>query len=179
MAKFGLILTVLLVLSVPAFAKHGERKGEDHERGKQNKSYIPSRGPSKVRNPPHEASQSRGYRDMEGHPNAPHIHPDGKWVGHDTGRNDARYHLDHPWEHGRFNGGFGRRHIYRIEGGGRDRFWFRGYYFNVAPPDYYYCDDWQWDRDQVVIYNDPDHVGWYLAFNARLGSYIHVSFLGR
>ena len=40
------------------------------------------------------------------------------------------------------------------------------------------CRDWQWDRDQVYVYDDDHHPGWYLLFNSRLGGYVHVEFSG-
>jgi len=99
-------------------------------------------------------------------------------VGHDTGRQDTGYHLDHPWEHGHFPGIVGARHIYRLGGGGPQRFGFGGFFFSVAPADFVYCNDWLWNSDDIVVYEDPDHDGWYLAYNVRLGTYIHVDFLG-
>ena len=106
------------------------------------------------------------------------MHSDGKWIGHDSGRNDPHYHLDHPFEHGHFPGGIGHDHVYHLEGGDRDRFRIGGFFFGVAAFDYGFVDGWLWDSDPIVIYDDPDHVGWYLAYNSRLGTYAHVQYLG-
>ncbi len=117
--------------------------------------------------------------DQKGHPDVPHVHAkNDQWVGHDSGPNDAHYHLDQPWAHGRFNGGFGPQHVFVLGGGNRERFWFGSFYWDIAPYDYNIVTGWNWAGDQIVIYEDPDHVGWYLAYNPRLGTYAHVEYLG-
>ena len=198
MQRFLMLLGVSLVFCLPLTAQHENHgapaahpqagghpaKPVDHAVGG---GYIPSRGPQPNRGvqrqepprkePPKPEAPRPTYRDQEGHPEAPHVHHNDEWVGH-RGHDEVHYHLDHPWEHGHFPMAIGRSHVWRLEGGGPGRFWFGGFYFSVADYDVSYCDGWNWATDDIVLYDDPDDPGYYLAYNVRLGTYVHVLFLG-
>ncbi|MGC9999259.1 MAG: hypothetical protein ABSE21_04105 [Bryobacteraceae bacterium] len=187
------LLMLSVMLCVAAFAQ--ERGKSEAPRGGGGHpaavggGHIPAHGPSAApvskSGRPSKGQESRSGTenrlavDKKGHPELPHVHAkNDEWVGHNSGRNDAHYHLDKPFAHGPFTGGFGPEHVFNLAGGNRERFWFNNWYWDVAPYDYNIVVGWNWGGDQIVIYEDPDHDGWYLAYNPRLGTYAHVEFLG-
>jgi hypothetical protein len=167
--------------------------------------HIPARGPAAATaaGPAQTSAPAQGQQrtaraenfiavDEKGHPNVPHVDAgNDRWVGHDTGAGDPHYHLDRPWAHGRFAGGFGPQQVFALAldkvdpglaewlAGGLNRVTFGDFYWNVAPYDYNIPRGWKWNGDRVAVYRDPVHAGWYLAYSPRLGTYAHVEYLGK
>ena len=195
----SMCLFVYMDQSLRAQDRRGDAKrGEEHGAqgnpagGQHFPQHGPARGTAQVRpegrggapqaeRPEARGAESRAGRpeDHGGPPNRPPVaavrpHVEGEqWVRH-----EHVPHIDHPFPHGHFRLGFGASHIFHIEGGNRDRFWFSGNYFQVAPIDWAYVVDWNWFGDPIAIYDDPDDPGYYLAYNGRLGTYVHVIYLG-
>jgi len=110
---------------------------------------------------------------------SPHVERN-HWYGHDA-PGDLRYRLEQPFAHGRFTAS-GPEHRYEVVRIDRTlhRFWFPdGFFFDIADWDWPICADWCWDcGDDFAIYDDVDHVGWYLLCNVHTGAYVHVRYLG-
>jgi len=107
MKKLIGVLVVCFGFSFAALAQHREERGGGHAEVGGGRQNIPAHSPARTRNA-RPVEENRHFSDRQGHPEARHVHANGQWIGHDTGRDDRRYHLDHAFEHGRFTGGFGR-----------------------------------------------------------------------
>jgi len=189
--RLAFAVALALVLALPAFSQRaGEaqrpsepRSGEmqhpaqaQHNQPRANQGRIPA--PPQQRAPHAKPEPER--RDGGRVNNTPHVNND-HWYGHDK-PNDKRYHLDHPFEHGRFDhfGPSYRYNIVRIDPN-LHRFWLPGgYFFEIPAWDWPLAADWCWScgGDDFVIYEDPDHPGWYLLYNLYTGAFVHVTYMG-
>lgn len=180
--RFTIPLAVALFMSLPALAQrpeeHPQQGGQErHDNVHANQGRIPQAAPPKRDN--------HAKPEVEKHPggrvnSVPHVNND-KWYGHDA-PNDKRYVIAHPYEHGHFEH-FGASYRYHVERIDRDhhRFWFPGgFSFEIADFDWSLAADWCWDcpGDNFVVYDDPDHPGWYMVYNSQTGVYVHAQYMG-
>src|SRR5208282_2647664 len=136
--RFLFPVAIAVFVALPAVAQHPEERGQHPEEHAQN---TPRAKPE----PEHH---------VNGRVNStPHVNND-HWYGHDS-PNDKRFHVDHPYEHGRFEH-FGPSYRYRVERFDLEhhRFWFPGGFgFEVASWDWPVCADWCWNcADDFVVY---------------------------
>lgn len=109
----------------------------------------------------------------------PHV-ANGTWFGH-AAPNDARFHLATPFAHGRFSNIGPTHHLTfdRVVPAERELFLPGGFGFEVAQFDWPLAADWCWTcSDDFVVYEDPDHLGWYLLYNLATQTYVHAQYLG-
>jgi len=163
-----------LLAAVPAIAQRDER-GHDFPRANQGQLPLPPERRIDPQTVP-EVEIHEGNR-VNGTPHVERNH----WYGHDA-PGDVRYRLERPFAPGRF-ANVGPAHRFAVVRIDRDRhrFWFPGgFFFDVAVWDWPICADWCWDcGNDFVVYDDPDHVGWYLLYNIHTGVYVHVQYAGR
>src|SRR5271156_675201 len=89
--KPALLLAALLFFSFTTWAQRPAGGGHP---ASMPPSHPPAQGPAPFHGKP-PAAPNHNFVDQPGHPNAPHVHEDGTWVGHNTGPNDPHYHVDH------------------------------------------------------------------------------------
>jgi hypothetical protein len=173
-----LSLTVLatLPLSAQREQRPAQRAPQQHARPRANQGHPPP-APSARRGP---AGQPQAERFDGGRVNAiPHVNHD-QWYGHDRA-DDPRFHQTQAFAHGRF-AHVGPSFRYEVSRFDRvnHRFWLGSSAFLVAAWDWPLAADWCWDcgDDDFTVYDDPDHVGWYLLYNLHTGGYVHVQYGG-
>ncbi len=166
--KTQLVLVMILGLASAMAQRTGEAP-------RSNNGQIPAQAPKRELSAKPEVERS-----PSGHVNStPHVR-NNRWYGHDS-PNDKRYRLNRPFEHGRFEhfGPSYRYNIVRIDPNLR-RFWLPGgFFFDIAAWDWPLAADWCWTcGDDFVLYEDPDHIGWYLLYNIHTGLYVHTLYMG-
>jgi len=183
-----LVLVLHVLAQRPSESQREPRSGEVQRPEEVQRPSEPAHGPpranqGRIPEPPprREPSAKPEPQRIEGGRvnSVPHV-ANNHWYGHDK-PNDARYHLDRPFEHGRFEhfGPSYRYNVVRFDPNLR-RFWLPGgYFFEVPAWDWPLAADWCWNcGDDFVIYEDPDHPGWYLVYNIHTGAYVHALYMG-
>ncbi len=182
------VLSTALLLATPATAqergKTAQGGGKTTQRGARPAQTRPRANQGRIPKAPTARSNPAEPRQAEhlstGHVNdLPHVNHD-QWFGHEPA-NDARFHMDHPFSHGRF-AHLGPTYRYRVTrfDVNLHRFWFSNGGFEVASWDWPLCEDWCWNcGDDFVVYDDPDHPGWNMLYNVHTGVYVHVQYIGR
>lgn len=166
-------LALILLLASPVFAQHREH-GESWPRA--NAGEIPP--------PPERRSEEHARPEVEhrgDHLDAmPHVGGN-RWFGHDE-PGDPRYRLEKPFAFGRFErfGPAFRHRVVRVDHEHHRCRFDDDFLFEVAVWDWPLWDSWCWDcGDDFVVYEDPDHVGWYLIYDVHTGGFVHAQYLGR
>lgn len=141
--------------------------------------------PRQDRNDHHDNGKHKG-QDKHGDGDQGDHHDNGKHKGWDNPHNPhANWDYDHDrikpgraYPYGRYEHVRGEFIARRIDFRTRRVVLYDNSNWVVASYDLDRCRDWEWDRDQVYVYDDDHHPGWYLLFNARLGRYVHVEYFG-
>jgi hypothetical protein len=161
-----------LAVAMTAFAQ--QRGGEPPHHTANGGHPPPPPTHHEAKAPPEGEKMPDGRIDNRQHVSNDH------WYGHPA-VNDSRFKISHPYEHGRFEnvGPSFTFNVLRVDTG-HHRFWFPGGFgFEVASWDWTLCSDWCWNcGDNFVVYDDPDHPGWYLLYNMDTGTYVHVQYVG-
>jgi hypothetical protein len=194
-ATLAFATVMALVLAVPAWAQHfgqqehGQQehpaqaqRGEtqrpaqpQHNAPRANQGHLPPPPPKRPPSAKPQPERVNGYVNS-----MPHV-SNNQWYGR-AKPNDKRYHLDHPFEHGHFEhvGPSYRYDIVRVDPD-QHRFWLPdGYWFEVPAWEWPLAANWCWTcgADDFVIYDDPDHPGYYLLYDLYTGRFIHVLYMG-
>ena len=168
-------IAVLLAATTAASAAHAQRRPEEGRR----EAARPLPPP-----PPRSQPGGGGLPLVERRPdgrvdNTPHV-VNGTWYGHAV-PNDPRFRVATPYPNGRFAyvGPTHRWRFARVVPLQREVFLPNGQRFVVSPADWAFASGWCWTcANNFVVYDDPDHPGWYLLYNVATGQYAHVQYLG-
>lgn len=155
-AALGLALSGSLAVAAPQEDRHEHHDRENHHDNGRHRGWYKHHG------------DEQDHHD-EGWDNRRYVHWD---------YDHARIHPGHPYPYGRYDHVRSVFVVHAFDVRARRIVLVDRSNWVVAAYDAPRCRDWDWDRDRVYVYNDDDHPGWYLLFNARLGRYVHVEFDG-